>query len=204
MQKLIEEIVREEWDSFQQVQNIGGRAACQDDRATFEIMRKSQFMAWKNEVCESYLNDLISARQAGRNLLAEKYAHMMKETSPGEYLMIKDLLPPVSLEAEQLAEKIVSVHLRWQKAYSQEFPYLSGAGRPVGDTSEETSVEVYLRGELLTYSVDTLRLYLNMVQEYQDKNINLNRLIQHNTVQLYGYASLGDAEQKLRAAKRMQ
>lgn len=201
MQELVEKIVNEEWESFQHVHNIGGRASCQNDRTTFEIMRKSQFMAWSKAVGESYLNDLISARQCGRNLVAEKYAHMMKETSPEEYLRIKDLLPPVSLETEQLVEKIVTVHLQWQSAYIQEFPYLSGAGRPISAANEETSVEVYLRGELLTYSIHTLNLYLAMVQAYQQKKINLNRLIQSNTVGFYGYASLEDAEQKLRRVK---
>lgn len=202
MQELIEEIVRQEWDSFQHVHNIGGRAECQDDRITFDKMRKSQFMAWTKAVCESYRHDLVSARQSGRNLIAEKYAHMMKETSPAEYLQIKHLLPAVSIEAELLVEKIVAAHLRWHEAYTQEFPYLAAAGRPAKNIQAETSVEVYLRGELLTYSVNTLRLYLEMVQEYEKKNINLSRLIQQNTVQFYGYTTLEDAEQKQRAAKQ--
>ena len=39
----INEIVKREWDFFQEARNEGGRAACQNDWETFRIMRESQF-----------------------------------------------------------------------------------------------------------------------------------------------------------------
>ena len=72
--KRIQEIVAMEWDMFQLVQNQGGRASCQDDWVTFEIMRSSQFRAWDDRTRESYWQDLHDARDTGRNLLMEKYA----------------------------------------------------------------------------------------------------------------------------------
>ena len=50
----IDQIVALEWKQFQAVQNEGGRAACQDDWETFQIMRKSQFMAWDMDVLISF------------------------------------------------------------------------------------------------------------------------------------------------------
>ncbi len=44
----IEKIINIEWDMFQNVHNIGGRASCQDDRRTFYIMRGSQFFCWND------------------------------------------------------------------------------------------------------------------------------------------------------------
>ena len=47
---MIAEIMEIEWDMFQHVQNIGGRASCQDDWETFEIMRLSQYENWTDEM----------------------------------------------------------------------------------------------------------------------------------------------------------
>ena len=44
MNDIIQQIVDIEWAFFDQVQNIGGRADCQDDYPTFLIMRKRQFL----------------------------------------------------------------------------------------------------------------------------------------------------------------
>ena len=54
-------VVEKEWEMFQQVKGIGGRASCQDDQETFVIMRLSQFESWPEEAVESYLQDLEEA-----------------------------------------------------------------------------------------------------------------------------------------------
>ena len=82
MESLIKETAEMEWELFDKVQNRGGRAACQDDRETFFLMRSSQFQAWPRELLESYRNDILSAREAGRNPLSEKYAYMMERPAP--------------------------------------------------------------------------------------------------------------------------
>lgn len=43
MNEKIQKIIDIEWEMFQQVDNIGGRADCQDDKETFYIMRRSQY-----------------------------------------------------------------------------------------------------------------------------------------------------------------
>ena len=47
---MIEEIIKTEWDMFQHVNNIGGRASCQDDWETFHIMRTSQYENWTDDL----------------------------------------------------------------------------------------------------------------------------------------------------------
>ncbi|MGN1186908.1 MAG: DUF4125 family protein, partial [Lachnospiraceae bacterium] len=84
-QKLIDSVVEEEWNMFQATSNEGGRADCQNNWNTFQLMRKSQFMAWEDELLESYLSDLKEGELKGRNLIAEKYARMMKSTAPYKY-----------------------------------------------------------------------------------------------------------------------
>ncbi len=45
--ELIRRIISEEYRMFSEVQNIGGRASCQDDFDTFYIMRSLRRTRWK-------------------------------------------------------------------------------------------------------------------------------------------------------------
>lgn len=81
--ELIDRILLLEYAMFQQVPNRNGRAACQDNWATFRIMRSSQFSAWTPEMCRLYLTCLQAAWSQGRNLVQEKYGWMMADTLPG-------------------------------------------------------------------------------------------------------------------------
>ena len=66
---VVNDIISREWAMFQKTQNIGGRAACQDQFDTFYVNRYAQHSAWSAETLESYRNDLIAAEMAGRNLI---------------------------------------------------------------------------------------------------------------------------------------
>ena len=65
------------------------------------------------------------------------------------------------------------------------------------DTEEVTSVETYYRGELLTYSVETLELYYSYILDCVRAGRNLVRDNLENMVKMFGYGSLEDAEKKL-------
>ena len=69
--ELVCHIVSAEWTMFDKVHNCGGRACCQDDWGTFEIMRGSQMEAWPEDLLNSYLKDLREAAAEERNLLCE-------------------------------------------------------------------------------------------------------------------------------------
>ncbi len=196
---LINTIVRHEWLAFINVQNIGGKADCQDDPETFKIMRTSQFISWPNNVLESYLNDLLAAEANGRNLISEKYAWMMKSTSPAEYARIEHLLPRLGPEVTHLIEKIMEIELAWQEDILKEFPYVIAQGRPLyssQDNSLITSFETYLRSELATYSNRTLELYYKNRASQYSQNINGAKMTLEYTVKHYGYQSLADANGK--------
>jgi len=193
-------IVSIEWDLFQQVQNIGGRASCQDDRETFFIMRASQLDAWTPAMRKSYLADLHAAAEDGRSPLSEKYAYMMERTDPVGYARVKDALPPRSPEKLALIDFICAVHVDWLRKLSRKFPLLTGRGRNIDrswDTPYSTSMETYLYGELSTYSLNTLLLYRDFVEQLQQAGQNLNELILRNTVLRYGYSSLEETEAHL-------
>ena len=191
-------IVEGEWEMFQNVSNIGGRASCQDDRGTFEIMRKSQFLAWDTESLKSYLGDLVNAVAEGRNLPAEKYAWMMESTDPEQFERIREQLPERSPEKLDLIDRISGIHLLWNEECSRKYPRLFDGARPVhtiSDAAGVTSSETYWRGELCTFSEMTLKRYLEHALAVQQEGGNLCEEILDRTMKAYGFRSAMDAEQ---------
>ena len=196
--EIIEQIVQTEWEMFQKVHNQGGRASCQDDWITFEIMRKSQFQAWDAYTCMSYMTDLMNAEGMGRNLVMEKYARMMQYTAPEEYAKIVDALPEMIPEHVMAIDGIAKIHVEWEREFAAKCPKLVKAGRPIAMDEEkpgQTSAETYLRGELATYSVDTVACYLQYVMQLKQQGKNICEMIMENTVKMYGYESVEQYEQ---------
>ncbi len=199
MNPIIEQIVEMEWEMFQNVRNTGGRAACQDDFETFDVMRKSQFLTWDLPLLESYWQDLQEGKAQGRNLVMEKYAYMMESTAPKEYEAIATGLPKISEEKQAMVEQIVAIQVGWREEFAEKYPHLSGQARII-HTSEDTlydiSFETYLRGELKTYSMQTLVLYGRRIVEFVQEQKNMTEEIMRYTTAFYGYKTLEDAEIK--------
>lgn len=199
-ESLVASIIEKEWEMFQRVQNIGGRASCQEDLQTFQIMRSSQAASWSEAMLESYIEDLKDAERAERNLLTEKYARMMESTAPSEYARMEHLLPPVKPEVVELVEQIVEMLMEWGVELIEKFPHILGKSRPLFSTEDSltvTSMETYHKGELMTYSVKTLRLYLENIHRQRAENINGSAVTMLATMKHYGFNSLEEANEKL-------
>ncbi|MGN0131102.1 MAG: DUF4125 family protein [Lachnospiraceae bacterium] len=199
-EQLVFDIAQAEWDLFQLVQNTGGRASCQNDSDTFFKMRMSQWMVFSMETLQSYMDDLQSAADEGRNLIFEKYGYMMETTYPEEFAEIKKHLPAVSKEAEQMIDEIAAVHIRWDREVYEKYPHIRENGR-VFRTGEDnvfngSSSESYLRGEYKTYSLKTLQMIYDQITAADRKGENLLEKIVENEVKFYGYQSLQEAEEK--------
>lgn len=196
----VEIIVQMEWQQFDQVQNVGGRASCQNDFPTFSIMRKSQYMTWPTELLDSYIQDLMDANQRGWNLITEKYARMMKSTSKEEYEKIEKHLPVLDEPRIAIQEQIIQIQVAWMEEFTSLYPKMAGNARVVHsqqDQSDDTSYETYLRGEISTYSEKTILLYGKFIVDCVNKEKNLAFEIMNNTAHLYGYSSLEEAEKSL-------
>jgi len=195
-EELVDAIVKLEWKAFDKVQNVGGRAGCQDDWETFEIMRKSQYLTWNMDMLVQYCLDFEAADSAGRNLISEKYARMMESTVPEEYKVIEKELPVIPEEKKAIMETIISIQVQWMEEFAAEYPGLAKNARII-HTSEDkpwdTSYETYLRGEIGTYSDVMLTLYGRFIVEISKKEQNLAKMIMINTVKMYGYDSLEEA-----------
>ena len=193
-EKIINEILEKEWKYFSNLNNIGGRADCQDNREDFIIMRKSQWETFNEETLLSYLEDLNSKN----NPLFQKYAQMMKYNSPEEYEKIKDILEKASDEKTDLVNKIMFIYMEWEKEFFERYPIFSSMGRPLyssEDDNIETSIETYLRGELLSYSEKTLSLYLNYIIDNKEKNINLAIKNMDNLARMQGFNDSDEVEE---------
>ena len=197
-EKLVDAIVEAEWNQFQYVENEGGRASCQDNYATFRIMRVSQFLAWDMPVLESYLSDLKEGEKTGWNLITEKYARMMEHTSPLQYVELEKHLPKLNNQRIMLQEALVDITAKWTLEVDEQYPNLAKLARnrySSEDTKWNTSSETYFRGEISTYSDYTLKLYTVMVQDALRVGRNIVKDILENTVHMYGYESMSQANE---------
>lgn len=199
---LITQIVQQEWSMMNDVQNNGGRASCQEDPRGFEIMRSSQLKTWSDEVLKCYLMDLMNAAYRGRNLLSEKYAFMMEYTHPQEFQQIKQLLPEIPPELNAKIDEIVDINLDWQKEADEKYPNLRAKGRPLSKDQDSccvTSFETYLRGELKTYSQDTIYTLHDYTLKCLEKGYNMAIANLQNMTAEYGYKSVEEANEKMGA-----
>ena len=199
-EELVNAIVELEWNAFDQVENQGGRANCQNDFNTFSVMRKSQYLAWPENLLESYYVDFVEANERNWNLITEKYGRMMEYTVPEEYAAIKDQFPSCSEKKRAIVNQIAEIQVEWMEEFANEYPHMAGNARSIRsstDTPYNTSYETYLKGELLTYSDRTLGLYGNWIVELNKNGDNLAKIIMTNTALLYGYTSMDAAEQAL-------
>lgn len=197
VEELSEEIAKLEFTAFDKVKNYGGRADCQDDWFTFSIMRKSQYYTWDEEMLLQYYYDFTREYQNGHNLIEEKYGRMMESTAPAEYARIAASFPAISDEKRQIIEGIVSMQVAWMEEFAEKYPNLAGNARSIHtfeDNLFNTSYETYLRGEISTYSDKMLELYGRFIVNCAQNGRNLAKKIMEQSVLMYGYEGLEEAE----------
>lgn len=199
--ELISTIIRLEWEAFDRVENEGGRAECQSNFTVFEIMRKSQYLEWTDDMLISFIDDFNKANERGWNLITEKYGRMEKSTAPEEYEKIRNAFPKHTDEQDAIIEQIVAIQVGMMEEMAQKYPLMAGRARSIHtyeDTEWNTSYETYLRGELGTYSERTLILYGRFIAEIAVKGGNLAYNIMSNTARLYGYNSVEECEARMK------
>lgn len=203
-EELVEDIARLEFEAFDKVHNEGGRASCQNDWPTFSIMRKSQYLTWNRTMLLQYLYDFHREYVRGHNLIEEKYGRMMESTAPERYREMKDRFPELTEEKKRIIEQVCAMQVKWMEEFASQYPALADNARSIR-TSEDnpfnTSYETYLRGELGTYSDKMLELYGRYVVDYARTDRNPAYDIMRNSVSMYGYRDLDEAERKTAAAR---
>ena len=193
--ELIIQIIDMEFSMFERVHNEGGRADCQDNRPMFETMRASQFLTWDEDTLKSYMKDLEEAENTGRNLLAEKYAFMMQDTDPEGFAKIKDAVKTPGKDALMLIHEIMEIYMRQTEDFMGRYPQFLKKSRPVytKDSGRVTSIETYMRGELMTYSEKTLGLLLLHMKDMEGEGLSMVYEIYRHTAKAYGFDSVKEA-----------
>jgi hypothetical protein len=181
--QIIEEILDLELEMFLSV-NAREKAACQEDPDGFRFYRGCMFSVWSLETLMSYRDDVLRAKEEGRNLVTLKYARM------------EDLIPQQN--DSELIEKIVEIQIRWTREMAVKYPHVQSQSRPIEDDSpQSTSTKTYLRGELETYSESTLELHHRDLLESIERGENLSAKMCAAMVEGAGFSSLEAAEESL-------
>jgi len=183
---IIEAIIKIELRMFLTV-NPRQTSSCQEYPESFKMHRRAQFHPWSDEALDSYLDDLQQAKGRGDNLMRRKYVRM------------QGLLPEA--EGNPVVEEIVRLKMDWQRAMFRDYPAVMSGARPLTDESaraQMTSFETYARGELETYSERTLALLHRDMLAMQAAGESLSVKVYDYLVRASGYASLAEAEKKLR------
>jgi hypothetical protein len=184
--ELIQEILKTELEMFLSVR-AKEPVSCQEDPEGFRVNRAAQFSVWSVPTLASYREDLEKAVEQDQNLMTLKYARM------------EDLIPKLhdDILVDNLIDQIVAIQVAWQEEMMTRYPYLMKRGRPLNDKEEPlqaTSFVKYLRGELETYSAETLAHLYRDVTESDANDRNMTQAIYENLVKSHGYASIEEAE----------
>jgi hypothetical protein len=185
-EELIQEILEMELKMFLSV-SAREPVSCQQDPEGFRMTRGAQFSVWSDETLASYRGDLEKAVEEDRNLMTLKYARM------------ENLIPKLhdDVLVENLIEQILVIQVAWQKEMIAKYPFLMRRGRPLDEGDEglqTTSFVNYLRGELETYSADTLASLYRDMTACQEQDRNMTEAIYEKMVKSHGYASIEEAE----------
>ena len=157
----ITDVVSNEWEMFTNTNNIGRRSSCQDQKGNFIASRAAYWNMFDEKVLSSYLKDLSNAKSNKINLAAQKYGYMMESTDPDYFKTIKHLLVPVSDKKLKLVDSIMLIYMKWEESLiSSSLDNKNRVLYKQYDSKYNTSVETYMRGELTSYSEETLSLIL--------------------------------------------
>ena len=172
---LIDQIVDFELKMFLEVKSNteGKNSPCQEEPETFKIMRWMSHSVLNETTIKSYLEDLISASVAGRNLMTEKYALMEK------------LIPEIN--NNPVIEKIAEIEINWMNVLKPQYPNLL--------QNNSDAFRNYMVCEYQTYSDETLGFLMNDLNTALDKGLNLVELRYKNLFKRLGYNSLEELEQ---------
>lgn len=153
----IRELVVLEWELFDAVAGLEGRASCQDDARSFFVYRLAQYLAFPFSFAYMVLDDARNLNDQGRNPVSEKYARMMAATDPDRYQSTwAGILPTISPVRACALRELEQALAPFSRAAAQEMPLATGHARVNASLPQRVSAVDYLLGEVSPYSLRTI------------------------------------------------
>lgn len=153
----LERVVALEWEQFDAVLGMNGRAGCQDDLRRFSAYRCAQYLAFPHGLIPRVLAELEQAELGGRNLVEEKYARMMAATDPAEFnrtwANALPLTSPVKRGALAQLRELLAPALAQA---ARDLPQAHRHARPDVSSAGMVSALDYFLAELEGYSLSTI------------------------------------------------
>ena len=173
--QILQDIIDLETAMFRSL-NIG-EPMPEDRIRPFRLMRWMTYSVLADDTLASWLADLRTAKQAGRNVLTEKYAR------------IDNLIPPI--KNNPLIGEIVGAEVRWMEELHERFPKM--IRRQADDAA---LFEKYAACELETWSDASIELYHRDVCAALRERRNLPEERYNNLYRRTGQGSLAELETK--------
>lgn len=153
----LQQLVGLEWEHFDAVLGMNGRAGCQDDLRSFFSYRCAQYLAFPHRLIPLVLGEYEDAERMGRNLVEEKYARMMAVTDPDGYRRgwAQRLAAPSPVRAAALRQIRALLSPALEEA-ARELPQSHRHARPDESAPGRVSALDYFEAEVAGYSLGTL------------------------------------------------
>lgn len=153
----LERVVALEWEQFDAVLGLNGRAGCQDDLRRFSAYRCAQYLAFPHGLIPRVLAELEQAELSGRNLVEEKYARMMAATDPAEFNRTwANALPLTSAVKRGTLGQLRELLEPALAQAARELPQTHRHARPDVSSAGAVSALDYFLAELEGYSLSTI------------------------------------------------
>lgn len=181
---IIKDIISMEWNFFDKVKGINGRAICQDSPLEFILNRLAQYLVYSNVICLHIQSDYKKCLDINFNPVFGKYARMVQSTDPNIYKEIKDNLPQISPVKQYALKEIGEIFYEALKKVEKNLPETSKNARPKNSVNHRISSIDYYLAEISFFNLSTIWLLkdyiINTKADIFVENIYKNTIILKN------------------------
>ncbi|NMW85313.1 DUF4125 family protein [Peptoniphilus sp. AGMB00490] len=180
--EIIKDIINIEWNFFDKVKGMHGRAICQDSPVNFIINRMAQYLAYNEKICLYIRRDYKNCLEKGINPVFGKYARMMQFTDINRYEEIKEKLPNISPVKQYALKEISDIFHIGLVNIEKKLPKTTEKARPIKSIDNKISSVGYFISEISFYNLETIWLIKNLIIKIKSENFIEN--IYRNTMEL--------------------